>query len=282
MCLALTCYLSVPAILFSLAHDVLEHSLMWALHADKAKLHGQYAGGTAAVAWNEGALVALAFGAVLAGTTIRELAVLARERRALRRRLTGRAVPVASRTGAPVLIVADQQPGAWCCPGRHLGVYVTEGAATALASDSFEALVAHERAHLEHRHHRFVLIADVAGRLAARFGLLRQMRHQVRLLVELEADDAAITAHGRTALMRALLVVSGSDRGANPPGSAALAITGVPVGPRVRRLVSDPLATPRHLPRWQRGIADAVLGLAAALPVLVLLLPGLLVAGTAH
>ncbi len=54
------------------------------------------------------------------------------------------------------------------------------------------------------------------------------------------------------------------------------------VGPRVHRLVSDPLVGTHRLPWWQRQLAFAAVVMLAATPVVVLLMPGLLVAGSAH
>lgn len=282
MCLALTCYASMLATLFALAHDVLEHSLMWALHADKARLHGQYAWNNAAVAWNEGALLALVLVLVVAGATLRELAIQSRQRRALHH-LTVHVAPRPARSGSRVLMVADPRPAAWCCPGRHRGIYVTEGAADALSDEAFDALVAHESAHLERGHHRFVLVADVVGGLAERIGLLRHMRRQVRVLVELEADDCSIADHGRVALMRALLAVSTAPGpSVTVSAGSTLVVSGAPLGPRVSRLVADPRPGSRPLHGWRRRLATTSSVAVACLPVVVLLLPGLVVAGTAH
>ena len=281
MGLALTCYLAVPAALLALAHDVLEQALMWTLHADKEQLHGQYAGGAVFVAWNGTALVAVVLATVVVGVVVVEQTRVARERRTLRRSPMSRRMAHPGCSGTPLVLVPDSHPAAWCCPGRHRAVYVTEGARTSLPGIAFEALVAHESAHLEHRHHRCVFGADVAGRLAARVGLLRNMRPQVRLLVELEADDVAVSRHGRMAVMRALLAVSSPGVSVSVPGAAILSMA-EPVGPRVHRLVSDPLVGEHRLQWWQRQLAQALVLTLAASPVVALLLPGMLVAGTAH
>lgn len=281
MGLALTCYLAVPAALLALAHDVLEHALMWALHADKDQLHGQYAGGAVSVAWNGTALVAVALATVVIGVVVTEQARVVRERRALRSAPAAREIDHPGCSGTPLVVVPDARPAAWCCPGRYRAVYVTEGAATSLPGAAFDALIAHESAHLERRHHRYIFGADVAGRLAARVGLLRNMRAQVRLLVELEADDVAVGRHGRMAVMRALLAVSIRGESFYVPHGAVLLMAGS-LGPRVHRLVSDPLVGEHQLKWWQRQLAQSLVLALAASPVVALLLPGLLVAGTAH
>lgn len=281
MGLALTCYLAVPAALLALAHDVLEHALMWALHADKDELHKQYASGAVSVAWNGTALVAVGMAALVVGVVVTEHARVVVDRRALRRDTTLQEMAHPGCSGTPLLVVPGPRPAAWCCPGRYRAVYVTECAATSLPGAAFEALIAHESAHLERRHHRFIFGADVAGRLAARVGLLRNMRAKVRLLVELEADDVAVGRHGRKAVMRALLAVS-SPSGAVPVPHGAILLMAGSVGPRVHRLVFDPLVGERQLTWWKRQFAQSLVVTMAASPVVALLLPGLLVAGTAH
>ena len=279
--LALTCYLAVPAALLVLAHDVLEHALMWALHADKDELHGQYAGGMVVVAWNGTAVVAMGLATVVAWVVVAQQARVVRERRTLRRTPMSREMAHPECPGTTLVVVPDRRPAAWCCPGRYRAIYVTEGAATSLPGPSFDALVAHESAHLKHRHHRYIFGAEVAGRLAAHVGLLRNMRAQVRLLVEMEADDMAVTRHGRMAVMRALLAVSTLGRPIPVPRAATLSMAGS-VGPRVHRLVSDPLVGKHQLRWWQRQLVLSMFLTLATSPVVALLLPGLLVAGTAH
>lgn len=281
MGLALTCYLAVPAALLVLAHDVLERALMWALHADKEQLHSQYASGAVSAAWNGTALVAVGLATVVMGVVVTEQARVVRDRRALRVAPTAREIDHAGCSGAPLLVVPGPRPAAWCCPGRYRAVYVTESAATSLPGAALDALIAHESAHLERRHHRYIFGADVAGRLAVRVGLLRNMRAQVRLLVELEADDVAVGRHGRKAVMRALLAVS-SPGGSVPVPRGAILLMAGSVGPRVHRLIFDPLVGERQLAWWQRQFAQSLVVTMAASPVVALLLPGLLVAGTAH
>lgn len=280
MGLAATCYLTVPAALLVLAHDVLEHALMWALHADEDELHGRYAGGAVVVAWNGTAVLAMGLATLVAWMVVAEQVRVVRARRALRESPTAGRVTHPACESKPLVLVPDARPAAWCCPGRHGAIYVTQGAASALPVAAFDALIAHEFAHLHHRHHRYIFAAEVAGRLAARVGMLRAMRAHVRLLVELEADDVAIGLHGRKALMQALLFAS-SGRSAAAPRVGILAMSGS-VGPRVHRLVVDPMVGEHRLQWWQRQLALALVSSISASPVVALLLPGLLVAGSAH
>lgn len=282
MGLAVACFLAIPSVLLVLAHDVLEPALVWALHAEEDVLHGQYADGAVVAAWNATALVAAVLIVVAARKALAELMEVARARQRLRRTAGRTAAAHPACPGAPLVYVPDPRPAAWCCPGRGRAVYLTEGAAALLSGEDLSALIAHESAHLERRHHRLVLAADIAGQLASRVGLLQGMQAQVRLLVELEADGVAVARHGRAAMMRALLAVAG-HRGAGPSaGAATLSIVDSPIGTRVHRLVSDALVDARELRQWQRQLALSLVRVMAVSPVLVLLLPGLMVAGTAH
>lgn len=76
----------------------------------------------------------------------------------------------------------------------------------------------------------------------------------------------AVGRCGRDAVMRA----------------AALSAMGSRVGTRVHRLVSDPSVGNREPWRLQRRIASSLVRKFAVLAVVALLLPGLMVAGTAH
>ncbi|MEV6932727.1 M56 family metallopeptidase, partial [Dactylosporangium sp. NPDC051485] len=93
----------------------------------------------------------------------------------------------------PLVVVADPTPGAFAVPGRPGHVVVTEGMRELLTERQFEALLAHERAHLAEGHHRLVRIAELA--VAAHPALWWAGRH-VDYLVERAADERAAVALG--------------------------------------------------------------------------------------
>lgn len=276
LALAASGYLSLAAALLLISHDVLEHALMWALHADKAELHEQYAGATPVpISWNGAAVVLVALVLRVGGTAAAETCGVLRRRRAMQAEHR-QAEPLQGAEG--VRVVRGDRPAAWCYPGhRRGGVFVTDAAVGSLSPVALSALIAHERGHLDGRHHRHVLVADVAAAFAHRWGLLRNLPAQVRLLVELEADDAAIARHGRLALMDALLTIGESQAGR----TETLAADGSPLGPRIRRLV-DASVGQRRLSWWQRLTARAATAVALAAPAFAVVLPGVLVAGSAH
>ncbi len=273
--LSASCFLSVTVALLLTSHDVLEHALMWAMHADKAELHEQYAGALPVViAWNGAALLLVAMLVVVGSAALREATSVARSRRDVRRCLVGAPRMLA---GTAVWVVPGSTPAAWCCPGRRGAVIITEAAERSLEPTALLALVAHEAGHLDRHHHRAVLVAAVIGRLARRVGLLVNMEDRVRLLVELEADDNAIRRHGRRPLMLALLAV-----GMGSTGAGALGAGGSSVSSRIKRLVEDPDVGRRRMSSVQQRASTLAMTLLLCVPVAALFLPGALVAGSAH
>ena len=108
-----------------------------------------------------------------------------------RRRHTARSLRAA---GTPIgdLVVADwAAPLAVAVPGRPGHLLVTTGMLRGLDAPERRAVIAHERAHLAHRHHRAVAWAAAA---AAVTPLLVPARETVSYLVERWADEDAADA----------------------------------------------------------------------------------------
>ena len=127
------------------------------------------------------------------------------------------------------------QPLAYCLPGVHSRVVVSEGTLTTLEDAEVTAILAHERAHLRARHD-LVLEAFTAVHAAfPRYVRSASALDAVRLLIELLADDAAVRAAGPTPLARALVACAS---GRTPSG--ALAAGGPTTVLRVRRLAGEP------------------------------------------
>jgi len=128
-------------------------------------------------------------------------------------------------------ILDVEQPLAYCLPGIHSRVVVSEGALSTLDHGEVTAILTHERAHLRARHD-LVLEAFTAVHAAfPRFVRSASALDAVRLLIELLADDAAVRAAGPTPLARALVACASSRA---PKG--ALAAGGPSTLVRVRRL----------------------------------------------
>lgn len=163
---------------------------------------------------------------------------------------------------AGVRVLEADTPVAYCVPGLgHSRVVVSAGALGALAPEELAAVLAHERAHLRARHDLVLEGFTVLREAFPRVGSGGAVLAEVRLLVELLADRAAMRRHGRVSLARALVTIA---EGRAP--DVALGAAGSMVATRVRALMED---------RPHRLLAGAVyLGAVAvlALPVAVVVL----------
>jgi Zn-dependent protease with chaperone function len=103
---------------------------------------------------------------------------------------------------AGLVIVDDEEPDAYALPGIGGRVVVSTAMLRALTADERRVLLAHEVAHLTHRHHLWVQAAELA---AAANPLLRPAARVVRSAVERWADEVAAAEVGdRTLAARAL------------------------------------------------------------------------------
>jgi Zn-dependent protease with chaperone function len=148
-------------------------------------------------------------------------------------------------------------PLAYCVPGRSPRVVLSGGALDVLDHRQVAAVVAHEQAHLRHRH-EVVMESFTAFHRAVPAPLRsRAPLDAVRLLLEMVADDAAARRTGPAAVRAALARLSDDDGGDG----------------RRRRL-------DRLDPPYRRSAALAVLVVASAAallvsPTVILILPWL-------
>ncbi|MEU6507151.1 M56 family metallopeptidase [Streptomyces sp. NPDC046942] len=172
-------------------------------------------------------------------------------RRALRRLCAGQP------DGTELIVAASEVPQAFAIPGRPGRILVTSAMLSALAPAERRVLLAHERAHLVHRHGALVTAVTLA---AAANPLLRPVRTAVAFLVERWADEQAAATVGdrrvtALALARAALT-AGRTRAACALGFTDRAVT--------RRIAALQTTPPPRL--W--AAAAAVLAL-ATLPALL-------------
>ena len=151
---------------------------------------------------------------------------------------------------ADVLVVDDDRPDAYARGGRHGHVVVSAGMLRLLDPAEREVLLAHERSHLRHRHHRFLALAMVAGAALPPLGFLTR---RLRLAVERWADEDAAAEVGDRRLVAATIARAALARTEHRRRlGLAVGLVGVPA--RVDALLLPPPAsTPAPL--------DAVLAL---------------------
>lgn len=155
-------------------------------------------------------------------------------------------------------VVPSPDPYAYALPGtrgREGRIVVSTALLDCLDDRERQALVAHERAHLEGGHHRHLLVTQLAARANP---FLLPLRTAVAYSTERWADEEAACAVGsRRAVATAVGKAALFSRGAPGPGALAAFATAGPVPRRVAALL-DP-EPPAGL--WPP--ASAHLGLAA-------------------
>jgi Zn-dependent protease with chaperone function len=142
--------------------------------------------------------------------------------------------------GGDLSVVDDPVPAAFAVLGLPGRVVVSSGMLRLLDARERCALLAHERAHLRHRHHLFSLVLHLAAVLDP---LLRPLERAGGLALERWADeDAGAVVEDRPLVARAIARAALASGRAGK--AAALAATGGPVPQRVRALLAPP--TPRR------------------------------------
>ncbi|MEU1015412.1 M56 family metallopeptidase [Streptomyces sp. NPDC005898] len=161
--------------------------------------------------------------------------------------------------GTSVAVLPDEVPYAYALPSRRGGrVVVTTGMLTRLAAPERRALFAHERAHLAARHHRHLLISQLAARANP---FLRPLRTSVAFTAERWADEtAALAVRDRRVVARAIGKAALVSRGAPAPALAGFAAPG-PVPRRVAALLA-PAPAARTRPSLFTAVGLALWGAA--------------------
>ncbi|MGH3785640.1 MAG: M56 family metallopeptidase [Pseudonocardiaceae bacterium] len=159
---------------------------------------------------------------------------------------------VCSSCGAGELaVVSIDAPHAFAVPGRPGRILVTRGLLSMLDGDERRVVLAHERAHLQGRHHWLRAATEVC---AAVNPLLIPVREAVAFLVERCADEHAATVTGSRELVARALTKAASAGGAagGAPGwAAALPFMNCGVSARVAALRAEP---PRPEPLVPSGV----------------------------
>jgi hypothetical protein len=178
--------------------------------------------------------------AVLGALAIRVTVVSARGiRRRTRKRQDNLAVlrmVARSATGSRnVMWLAHDRPLAFSMPGRPGVVVATEGLRRKLDATAVNAVLSHEHAHLDGRHHLLVSLTDALRTALPFVPLFHQGPRAVRELVELAADVTAVRHCGVTAVRTALVGVAGDGA-----PSTSLAMSQDAVDVRLARLTHAP------------------------------------------
>ena len=159
----------------------------------------------------------------------------------------------------PVLWLPSPAPFAYSLAGRPAMIVAGRGLTARLDPAAVGAVLAHERAHVHHRHHLLVTIAEAVAYALPWLPIARHSPELVRTLVELDADGHAAELFGATAVRRAL-----TRLGDAPTPECALAIADDRIELRLARLAERRAG---HRIRPRRAAAAAL-----AAPALSMLL----------
>jgi len=158
-----------------------------------------------------------------------------------------------------VVIDPSPLPKAYAVPGKPGHIVVSTGMLRYLDQDDLRVLIAHEQSHLDHDHHRWVAVAEVA---AAVVPLVARIAAKVRFASERWADEDAAAAVGDRSLVaravaKAALAVTDATRtpklaladlGVRARVVALLAIRRAADGRPMRRSASSALVCWRSSP----------------------------------
>jgi hypothetical protein len=166
---------------------------------------------------------------------------------------------------ASTLWLPLDSPLAYSVAGRPAMVVASEGLRAQLEPAEVAAVLAHEHAHIDGRHHLLVGIAESVAYAFPWLPIMRESPSLVRALVELDADARAARSHGRDPVRRALTSLH-----PHPVPLPALGMVSDTTAVRLDRLAVDQVIP--HAPfRWARAFAACTAVALPALPVLALL-----------
>ncbi|MEV6142285.1 M56 family metallopeptidase [Streptomyces sp. NPDC051992] len=154
-----------------------------------------------------------------------------------------------------VAVLPDPEPYAYALPGSPGRVIVSTAMAECLDAWERRALIAHERAHLAARHHRYLLAAQLAARANP---FLLPLRTAVSFSTERWADEEAACAVGDRRVVAVAVGKAALYSHRAPDVSAGFAAFAAPAGPVPRR-VEALLAPVLPVRLWPPSSAHAAL-----------------------
>ena len=157
-----------------------------------------------------------------------------------------------------IAVLPSPNPTAFALPGRPGQIVVSRGMLQLLDGNERRALLAHERAHLDLHHHRYLRAAELAGGFIP---LLRPFVNRVRLATERWADEEAAQEVGDRHLVARALARSALAQPDVHVGLLAMSDTGVVQ--RVEALLRPPPPT--------RRVTESGFAIAATCAALLLL-----------
>ncbi|WP_448004405.1 M56 family metallopeptidase [Agromyces bauzanensis] len=162
-------------------------------------------------------------------------------------------------------VLAHPVPLAYCVPGIRTTTVLTDGLIEVLDRDELDAVIAHERTHLDQLHHLVRLAFRAWHSAIPWFPIANRAERSVVTLTEMLADDGARRLVGTVALRGALeRVGNAGESGPFPDAAPGASPDAAMLAARLERL--------EHLDRLDAAVAGREVdhGLPRALPGLVL------------
>lgn len=156
----------------------------------------------------------------------------------------GRAAARMLPAAGPLVLVDDQVPTAYAVAGRRGRIVVSRSMLAALSAPERRVLIAHETAHLRHRHYLYLHLARLG---AAANPLLRPIAAAVAYGIERWADEEAAAESGDRRLAARALARAALARAGHPGAQRALAAADDRIAERVGLLLAPPILQ-RRLP----------------------------------
>jgi Zn-dependent protease with chaperone function len=236
-------------------------ALVSAVSAAPLAVHVLALGGAGWAPW--AAVPALLFSGLVLGRLLWSGHLVGSRLRAARREHRLLVDALGEAVDAEVRVLAHPTPTAYCLPGLRRRVVLTEGTLRTLPADELDAVLAHERAHLRERHDLVLEFFTVLHRSAPTRLQAPEALREVRLLVEVLADRAALRTAGPLPLARALVALAGASH-----PETALAAT-ADVGATRARMA---LLAEDRAPRWLAPVVYAFAAGVLAAPLTLLAL----------
>jgi Zn-dependent protease with chaperone function len=254
------------------AHDAWKPLAATILRADLgAESHPSLGAAVLGHEWNASLIVVFVLSVRVLMKAVRRVRVIGDERVHIRSAISALGPSVLSGPYRDVTVIDLAEPTAFCVPGRLPMIVLSDSALTRLTPEQVHAVVAHERAHLEHRHAHAATWAAVLADSFPRWDLVQSYARSVPLLQEMHADDLAARATTNHVVTASLLALS--QRTA--PG--ALAMSGGNIAARAIRLLHPQPRSRRPLLRVGAG-----LGIVLGIPIVLFAGPGLQAVATDH
>lgn len=170
----------------------------------------------------------------------------------------------------PIRVLSHPTPTAFCLPGKGDRIVLSRATVERLGHDELRAVLAHEQAHLDHRHDLLLELFTVLHKAVPIPVRAHVALHEVHLLAEVLADHRAAARTSAPALARALVAMVapealGERPGEREPNTSARA-EGTPAGTEGVSEEGVPLDAAEtgllHHPRLQHalGAADTQVG----------------------